>query len=232
VDLKGVLTINESACRLFYEVLRKLSDLGKSVLFTYAERRPLLRQYMKARLGPRYQELFRSLADNDLALEWCENRVLDTALPDRSPDHTVDHGQYELLERFTPEEIAVIAPLLQRKSYQQGEVIINAGDEAGEMFFLARGSVSVFVPLESGGRKRLATFSTGMIFGEMAIIDRAPRSAMIVADSQVECDELNVADFERLGTTHPRIKIKLLKNLTVILSRRLRKANRKLSVFD
>jgi len=34
------------------------------------------------------------------------------------------------------------------------------------------------------------------------------------------------------GQTHPRIKIKLLKKLTVILSHRLRKANRKLSVFD
>jgi len=41
------------------------------------------------------------------------------------------------------------------------------------MFFLARGSVSVFIPLEAGGRKRLVTFSAGMIFGEMAIIDIA-----------------------------------------------------------
>ena len=43
VDLKRVLTINESACRLFYEVLRKLSTLGNSIVFTYAERLPLLR---------------------------------------------------------------------------------------------------------------------------------------------------------------------------------------------
>ena len=232
VDLKRVLTINESACRLFYEVLRKLSDLGKSVLFTHAQRLPLLRQYMKARLGPRCQEWFRSLEDNDLALEWCENRVLETALPNRSPDRTAEPGQYELLEGFAPEEVAVIASLLRRRTHQPGEAIINAGDAAGEMFFLARGSVIVFVPLESGGRKRLATFSAGMVFGEMAVIDRAPRSAMIVADSPVVCDALDVEDFERLGTTHPRIKIKLLEKLTVILSRRLRKANRKLSVFD
>jgi glutaminase len=159
-------------------------------------------------------------------------RVLETALPNRSPDRGAGHGQYELLENFTSEEVAVIASLLRRRSYQQGEVIINAGDEAGEMFFLVRGSASVFVRLESGGRKRLATFSAGMVFGEMAVIDRAPRSAMIVADSQIECDELNVEDFERLGTTHPQIKIKLLENLSLCLCRRLRKANRKLSVFD
>jgi len=71
-----------------------------------------------------------------------------------------------------------------------------------------------------------------MIFGEMAIIDRAPRSAMIVADSAVECDALSVEDFDRLGTIHPGIKIKWLESLSHCLCRRLRAANRKLSVFD
>jgi glutaminase len=213
-------------------VLRKLSALGKSVVFTYAERLPLLRQYLRTKLGARCQELFRSMDDNDLALEWCENQVLEAALPDRNTGNLVQHSAYELLEKFTPEEIVVIASMLRRKTYQPGEVIMNAGDDAREMFFLGQGSVSVFIPLDSGGRKRLATFSAGMIFGEMAIIYRAPRSAMIVADSQVTCDALSVEDFDRLGTTQPAMKIKLLESLSLCLCRRVRAANRKLSVFD
>lgn len=232
LDLKRVLMINESACRLFYEVLKKLSDLGKPVIFTHTERLPLLRQYMKIKLATRYQEVFRSLDDNDLALELCENQALETALPDRSPDRLASYEQYELFETFKPVEIAAITSLLKRSGYKQGEVIIKAGDEAREMFFLARGGVSVFVPLESGGRKRLATFSAGMVFGEMAVIDRAPRSAMVVADSEVVCDTLNLEDLEQLGKTHPGIKIKLLEGLSLCLCRRLRVANRKLSVFD
>jgi hypothetical protein len=55
---------------------------------------------------------------------------------------------------------------------------------------------------------------------------------MIVADTTVSCDELNVADFEALGTTHPPIKIKLLENIALGLSRKLRKANRQLSVVE
>ena len=69
-------------------------------------------------------------------------------------------------------------------------------------------------------------------FGEMAIIDRAPRSATIVADSDAECDLLTIEDFEALGQTHPAIKIKLLQNLSLGLCHKLRKANRELSVFD
>src|SRR6185436_8210166 len=110
--------------------------------------------------------------------------------------------------------------------------IISVGEEAREMFFLARGAVSVFVMLNGGVRKRLASFSAGMAFGEMALIDRSPRSAIIVADTEVECDVLSLEDFAALGTAHPGIKIKLIENLSLGLCRRLRKANRELSLFD
>jgi glutaminase len=65
----------------------------------------------------------------------------------------------------------------------------------------------------------------------MAIIDRAPRSAMVVADTEVECDSLELEDFEALGLSAPAIKIKLLENLSLSLCRKLRKANRQLNVF-
>ena len=55
---------------------------------------------------------------------------------------------------------------------------------------------------------------------------------MVTADTAVECDLLKVEDFDRLGESHPRIKIVLLRNLALCLSRRLRKANREISVFD
>jgi glutaminase len=232
LDCKKVLTLNESACRLIYEVLCKLSALDRVLLFTHADHLPLLRRYLKVKLGPRFAELFRSVPENDLALEWCENRVIEAALPARRDDRPITHKQYELFRSFSDAEIAVILPLLQRRAYQQGETIINAGDEANELYFLARGGVSVFVPLEAGKRKRLATFTRGMVFGEMAVIDRAPRSAMIVADSEVICDVLNTEYFDRLGVTHPGLKIKLLENLCLTLCRRLRTVNRKLSVFD
>ncbi len=232
LDFKRVLTLNESAVRLLYEVLIKLSALNKSVLFTHTEHLPLLRRYLKVKLAGRYEELFRAIEDNDLALEWCENRVIEAALPDRAADRLAKLEHYELFAGFTPEELAAIATLLKRRVYQQSEAIINAGDEARELFFLARGGVSVLIPAESGAPRRLATFSSGMVFGEMAVIDRAPRSAKIVADTEVVCDVLSLEDFEKLSLTQPGAKIKLLENLSLCLCLRLRKANRKLSVFD
>ncbi|MCI0743857.1 MAG: glutaminase A [Verrucomicrobia subdivision 3 bacterium] len=232
LDLKKVLTVNESASRLLYQLLLKMADAGRPVLFTHVDHLPLLRRYMKAKLGARFSELFRSLDDNDLALEWCENRLLEATLPAREPDRAVQPTDYELLQNFTPAEVEILTSLLKRRVYQQTEAIIESGDDAREMFFLARGNASVFVTLASGTRRRLATFSPGMVFGEMAVIDRSPRSARIVADTAVECDTLNVEDIERLGKSHPEIRIKFLENLTVSLCRRLRKANRELSLHD
>jgi glutaminase len=127
---------------------------------------------------------------------------------------------------------AAIRALLHRRSFRAGEVLVDIGAPAGEVFFIARGTVSVFVPVAGGGRRRLGAFSAGMAFGEMAMLDRAPRSAQVIADTDVDCDLLRIEDFERLGSTHPQAKITLLHNLALSLSARLRKANREIRALD
>ena len=228
LDFKRVLTLNESACRLFYELLLKLDAQDKPALFSHINHLPLLRRYMKAKLGKRFEKVFQPFDDNDHALECCENRLL----PVRPARHRARVVEYELCKNFTMHELKTFAGFLDRQTYQPGETIISIGAEAKEIFLLARGGVSVFVPQAGGARRRLATFSSGMVFGEMAAIDRAPRSAMIVADTEVECDMLSLENFDQLGVLHPAIKIKLLKNLNLSLCHRLRKANRELSLFD
>jgi glutaminase len=232
LDLKRVLALNESACRLLYQLLRKLAELNKSVVFAHTTHLPLLRRYMKVKLAERFDDLYRVFEDHDPALEWCENRLLASVLPGAELESIVPHKNYELFQGLTGNELAALQPLLRRRSFRKGEVVVRKGDEARELFFLSRGHVSVSVTLVSGATKRLAAFSAGMAFGEMAIIDRAPRSATIVADTDVECDVMDREDFDKLGVSHPAIKIRLLENLSLGLCSKLRKVNRDISVFD
>jgi glutaminase len=232
LDLKRVLDFNESACRLLYQFLLKLSHLGKSLIFTHADRFPLLRRFMKVKLGTQYEEIFRAFDDNDPALEWCENRLLETTLPARPLNGRVAQRDYELFADLAADELAIVVAVLKRRIYQNGEAIIHVGDDARHLFFLARGSVSVLITLPSGRLKRLATFSAGMAFGEMAVIDGAPRSAMIRADTEAECDLLALEDLKGLGESHPAVKIKLLQNLSLGLCRKLRKANREIGILE
>ncbi len=232
LDFKRVISLNESACHLFYGFLEKLAVRGKRMLFTNVQTVSLLRRFMRVKLGERFTEGFQTYDDNDLALEWCENRLLETHLPGRSVDAPVAPETFEAFSSLTPEELLIVTKLLKRRSFKAGETIITAGDAAAEIFLLVSGRVSVMLTMSSGVLRRLATFSPGMTFGEMAAIDRAPRSAMIVANTNVECDLLALEDFDGLDRQHPHIKIKLLHNLCLALSSKLRKANRELSVFD
>jgi len=55
---------------------------------------------------------------------------------------------------------------------------------------------------------------------------------MIIADTEVECDVLSLADFDRLAVSHPATKIKILNILNLSLCHRLRKDNRESGLFD
>ncbi len=231
LDFKRVLTVNESACRLFAGLLTEFAAAGKHVLLAHTDYVPPFRRYLKLRLGDRFAEVFHSFDDTDSALEWCENRLLARVLPPK-PAIEIRPCDYDLLSGLTDDEVAIVAGHFRRCVHQPGEVIIKEGDNADELYLLASGQVSVIAQLDSGRRKRLATFSAGMAFGEMALLDRAPRSATIVADTTVECDLLSLEAFTALDETHPRIKIQILENLARVLSRKLRKANRDLTALE
>ena len=75
---------------------------------------------------------------------------------------------------------------LDRLEFRKGEELIREGEKNRDLYILTRGSVSVKINLPASNRKkRLFTFSAGVVFGEMALLDGNPRLAEVVA----ECSE-------------------------------------------
>lgn len=231
LDFGHVLTINDTAARLLYELTMGLVKEGKTVLFTHPERVPLLGRVFRTKLGAEAAGIFRTFEENDPALEFCEDRLLESLGAAHGQEEQAGLAEFELLDGFTEAEVVIMSGYLSAQTAGAGEVIIEVGAGADELFLLEKGRVSVFIGAE-GSRRRLATFSPGMVFGEMALIDRSPRSATIVADTAIRCQVLTRESYDRLGSEHPAIKIKLLENLGRGLSRKLRKANIELSVFE
>jgi glutaminase len=136
-------------------------------------------------------------------------------------------GEQALLAELTVEQIATLADLSTARQYEAGQRIVGAGEPANSLFFVQSGMVSVKLP--SG--VRLASLGPGMEFGEMAIIEHK-RSADVWADSAVTCLELpldGVADYRQL---HPQIAIKIMRNLSALLARRLILANAKVDLLS
>jgi len=116
--------------------------------------------------------------------------------------------------------------LLLPLDYDAGATIIAAGARDDDRVFLIRdGEVSFVLPLADGSHQRIATLSSGMTFGEMAMINNAPRSAYVHADGAVHGWSFSAGSLDRLAVEFPEIKIAVLRNLALDLAQKLRQAN-------
>jgi CRP-like cAMP-binding protein len=67
------------------------------------------------------------------------------------------------------------------ESFSAGETVFAEGDDGDRIYVVESGSVSI-----SANGEHLETVGPGAIFGEMAVIDREPRSATVVAETDCE----------------------------------------------
>ncbi len=133
----------------------------------------------------------------------------------------------EMLERtpifseLTQRDLSALAQTARRRRYASGEVIIKEGGSAVGCFIVASGEVEVVKGLDSPDQKEvLATLGPGDFFGEMAIIDDAPRSATVRAIKDTECIAITRWDFMAEVRNRPDIAIQMLP----VLVKRIRAA--------
>ncbi|HBE92856.1 MAG TPA: glutaminase A [Gammaproteobacteria bacterium] len=228
VDLKRVLTLDQSTCRLFCQLLLKLADRDKSLVFANCDAYPELGRYVRRKLKGGNESLWLCFED-DYALEYCEEQILGIGNITGDP---VSLETFELFDGLDADEIEVIGSRLTRQKYSQGETIINQGEPASQLYLLAQGQVSIKMALPDGNTKRLATLSQGLVFGEIAWIERSERSAAVTVDVDALCYKLDINDFDAMMVDHSPIKVKVLGNLLRLFSRNLRKANTEIGVLS
>lgn len=109
------------------------------------------------------------------------------------------------------------------KKYQPGEYVFKEGDIGEVMFIIHRGKINITKRTDDG-EKVLVTLGEGDFFGEMAIIDKEPRSASAIAAEETVCIVLDEVLFEQQMQRNAKIVKKILKNM----SSRLRAMNQQL----
>jgi SulP family sulfate permease len=167
--------------------------------------------------------------DADRALEWAETHLIGEMQAGGADGGAYPFGELDLIRGFSADEQALFRSLLVRRQYAPGDVVFGEGSEGDELYVIVSGSASVKVRLAPAGEQRLVTFAAGTVFGEMALLDRAARSASVQADEGLACYVLERRAYERIRDEYPGLAIKLLTNLGRELSARLRRANRMLN---
>ena len=105
------------------------------------------------------------------------------------------------------------------KQFQKGDVIFHQGDEGNVFYKIAEGSVGIFVSYDGQEDMKLSEMSKGEFFGEMAVINAAPRSASAVAlEDGTQVQEISASELDAFFEKDPESIGQLMKTL----SKRLR----------
>jgi hypothetical protein len=218
LNLKLVQGINPPSARLLHQAQCELHKLGKLILFTEAS----AWWSMLVEVGAA-QEVF--FADDDFALEYAENLLLTKAHATPATHAGVAPSDCALFRGLLPDEMAVLDGLLETRAYAKGQSMVTIGQASDELFVILEGEAMVSAPTESG-IARLNVFCAGSTFGEVAFIDRSPRSANVTALDAVRCKVLTRSAFAQVEGAAPTLKIKLMENIALVLANTLRQINR------
>ena len=114
----------------------------------------------------------------------------------------------------------LMAGALRVRRFRRGEVIFHAGDPGDSLFIVSAGSVKITVAAEDGAEPAiLTTIRSGGFFGELALLDGAPRSATAAAVDAVETLVLRRDAFNGLVDTEVGLRRTLLAALAAEIRR-------------
>jgi CRP-like cAMP-binding protein len=111
-----------------------------------------------------------------------------------------------------------------KRSYKKGETLVNQGDPGLGLYIIIAGKVEIIKKTASGSELKVAIHGPGDFFGEMAVLDDAPRSASVIALEDTECLFLTAEDFKARLKSHPEIALEILP----IVVNRFRETNKML----
>ncbi|KPK63579.1 hypothetical protein AMJ83_06415 [candidate division WOR_3 bacterium SM23_42] len=121
----------------------------------------------------------------------------------------------------------------KEKKVKKDEVVFKEGDIGDAFYLIVAGSVRISTLVPGVGEEALTILKAGEYFGEMALIDDAPRSASAIANEDTMLLFMGKDDFRRLLEQQTDIAYKLLWVFTKTLSARLRKTDEQLkSIFS
>ncbi len=132
----------------------------------------------------------------------------------KSEKHSEWLERVALFEGFSPEELQRVADLGEEIDLAPGSVIVDQGDPGLDCYVVVEGIASVYVAGDY-----IAAIRPGSMIGEMALVDHRPRSATVVADTQMRLLRLRSQAFRTLLDEMPKASERVMATLTARLRR-------------
>ncbi len=137
-----------------------------------------------------------------------------------------DWRNHPLFKGLSDDQLAQLQAHFRDAHYDGGELVIEEGDLPDDVFIIHGGSVEVTKRVPgSTALQQLAVLNAGECFGEVGLIDRAPRSASVRTLEPTRLSALSVDEVRSLSTGSEPLHSVLSRNLAAEMARRLRGTN-------
>jgi hypothetical protein len=158
-----------------------------------------------------HQERGGSPGDPDLTEPEKEERDMERLLALRN---------VPIFAKLSLDRLEAIQQLMGEAEYMSGEAIVREGDSGRELFVLLEGEVETYLSYGSTNQRLLNTLTPVGYFGEIAVLDDAPRSATVVASKDSRLLTLAGEPFKELVLQTPEISFEIFR----VLIKRMRSA--------
>jgi CRP-like cAMP-binding protein len=135
-------------------------------------------------------------------------------------------GSVGLFQGLDASQLSQVAAISQAETYNTDQVIVRQGSRGDRMYIVTDGQVEIRFADSKGTDHPVLFLGQGQIFGEMALLDQGTRSATVVAvQDGTLVYAISSADFTRLCEQNTGIGYKMMRNMALDLSFKLRHKN-------
>jgi SulP family sulfate permease len=165
------------------------------------------------------------------ALEWAEDRLLESAGPVGPLSETDGFEAWLSRELGAAPARRLMDDYLERRELQGGEVVCALGAPADTIELVASGSVAVVVTGLEDRPVRVRRMTVCTVVGEMGFFRHQPRAASVIAEEAAVVYVLTRAAYDRLLEADPALCAVVLQFVVRALSDRLEAANREIGAL-
>jgi hypothetical protein len=132
----------------------------------------------------------------------------------------------KILASMTDEQLEQFAQYLEVEKVPQWAVVVKQGDHGDSMYFILEGELRVRINV-MGKETILATLPVGEFFGDISLFDQGPRSADVVANTDILVAKISATAFDELSKASPETATPFLRAIGRTLTARIRADNKR-----
>lgn len=143
---------------------------------------------------------------------------------------------FPFFDHLDKDQLEIVADHIDFYEMDPGEILFKEGDKGDSVYFIIEGELDIIKEALSANKIGvdkvvISTITKGRSIGEMSVIDNIPRSATVMARTNVKLVTLSRNSFESILDKHPKTGNQILKGIALLLSLNLRKASSRLAEY-